>query len=64
MSVLNMSRWEFLTISIILFTISVKQSQPGTLREERILKDLFRQLLLEKKQSSVKDLSILFLKID
>lgn len=42
----------------------MKQSQPGTLREERILKDLFRQLLLEKKQSLVKDLSILFLKID
>lgn len=59
-----MSRQEFLTVSIFLFTLNVKQSQPGPLRKERSLKDLFRQLLLEKNQSTVKDVSILFLKID
>lgn len=46
-----MSRKEFLTLSIVLFTLNVKHGQPRPSKEERILKDLFRQLLLGKKNS-------------
>lgn len=49
------------SIRIVLFTLNVKHSQPGPSREEKILKDLFRQLLLEKKMAfSIRVVNLIF----